>query len=135
MINVRVEGEYDAEKNILKISFINKALTFEDAEYIAAEVERFAKLGGDNKVWAINDITKNGLAKPKHISHYEKKVAPIIDKYLADYCIICEKGFERIAAQLFMILTKENHSVFKTLDEAVDWVIKEQEVRGRFIPL
>jgi len=135
MINVKVEGEYDAEKNITIVHFIDKALSNEDADYMVAEVEHWAKKGGINKVWAINDISKNRLANPKLISYYEKKVTPIINKYVADYCIICEKGFERIAAQFFMVLTKEKHPIFKTMEEAMDWVLKEQEARGRFIPL
>jgi len=135
MINVRVEGEYDAEKNIVKVRFINKSLSFEDADYIADEVERLVKLGGGNKVWGINDISKSRLANPKIIAYYTKKVTPILDKYIIDYCIICEKPFERIAAQLFNSLAKEKHPIFKTMDEAMDWVLKEQETKGRFIPL
>jgi len=135
MINVSTEGEYDAEKNILTVRFINKWRTIEDAEFIASEVERWVKLGGENKVWAINDITHSGMAPPKLISHYEKKASPLIEKYVADFCVICDKPFERIAAQFFMVLTKDKHPIVKTMDEAIDCVLKEQEKRGRFIPL
>jgi len=135
MINVRTEGEYDADKNILKVRFINKWTTYEDAEFIASEIERWVKLGGKNKVWGILDITHSGIASPKLIAHYEKKVTPIVDKYVIDYGTICEKAFERIAVQLFMVITKEKHPIFKSMDEAMDWVLKEQEKRGRFIPV
>jgi len=135
MINVTVEGEYDAEKNIITVSFINKPLTVEDVDYTVSQVEYWAKQGGENKIWCINDISKMGMASPKLVSYYQKLVKPIIDKYLIDFCVISEKTMERIAAQLFNVLIREKHPIFRTMDEAMDWVLKEQETRGRFIPL
>jgi len=135
MINVKVEGEYDAEKNIVLIYFINKPLSSEDVDYAVSQVEYWAKMGGANKVWLINDITKMGVASPKYVSQYQKQVQPIIDKYLVDFCVISEKTIERIAAQLFNVLIREKHQIFTTIDEAMNWVLKEQETRGRFIPL
>jgi len=49
--------------------------------------------------------------------------------------VICSKPLEKIAAQLFSVLMREKHPVFKTKEEAIDWITKEQESRGRFIPL
>ena len=135
MLNVQVEGEYDAEKNIMTIYFINKPLTVEDVDYTVSQVEYWAKQGGENKVWCINDISKMGMASPKIVSYYQNQVKPILEKYLIDYCVICEKTMERIAAQLFNILMREKHPIFRTMDEAMDWTIKEQETKGRFVTL
>ena len=109
MINVQVEGEYDAERNIVIVSFINKSLSIEDIDYTVSQVEYWAKQGGENQVWAINDISKMDTASPKLVSYYQKQVKPILDKYLIDYCVICEKTMERIAAQLFNVLIREKH--------------------------
>jgi hypothetical protein len=135
MINVQVEGEYDPERNIVIVKFINRSLSVEDIDYTVAQVEHWAKQGGENKVWAINDISQMGMASPKLFSYYQKHVKPISDKFITDYCVICEKAMERIAAQLFNVLMREKHLIFRTMDEAMEWTLKEQETRGRLIPV
>ena len=135
MLNVKFEGEYDAERNIVFLKYINKPVTFEDVDFWASESERLWRMGEQNKVWGITDISQMGMASPKLVSYYHKKLSEIVDKYLIDFCVICDKALERIAAQLFNILMREKHPIFRTMDEAVDWTIKEQEARGRFIPL
>jgi len=135
MINVKHEGEYDAEWNIVFLKFINKPQSFEDIDYIIEKNEEFYKKGGENKVWNITDISEMGMASVKFVSYYEKKGRPLVDKYLIDYCAICSKPLEKIAAQLYNILMKEKHPIFKTREEAVSWVLKEQETRGRFVSI
>ena len=135
MINVQFEGEYDAEKNIIIVKFINKSLNTEDIDYTVSQTEYWAKQGGENKVWAINDLSKMGMASTKLVQYYKEQIKPIIDKYIIDYCTVCEKTMERIAVQLFNVLMRDKHPIFKTIDEAMEWTLKEQEARGRFIPL
>ena len=135
MLNVQVESSYDAEKNIGIIKFINKPLSFEDMDYFADQITGLAKKGGQNKTWNITDISQMGMASPKLVSYYQGLIKPIRDKYVVDYCVICEKTMERVAAQLFNILMREKSPIVRSLDEAMDWTIKEQEKRGRFIPL
>ncbi|MBW1644571.1 MAG: hypothetical protein JRJ76_17235, partial [Deltaproteobacteria bacterium] len=62
MLNVQVEGEYDAEKNIMTIYFINKPLTVEDVDYTVSPAEHSAQQPGAPKVRSINDIPKMGMA-------------------------------------------------------------------------
>jgi len=135
MLNVRAESNYDAEKNIGFIKFINKPLVVEDIDFLAAQITQLSKQGGENKIWNITDVSQMGMASPRLVIYYQKLVKPIIDKYIIAYCVICDKTMERIAAQLFNILMKEKNPIVKTMDEAMDWIIKEQEIRGRFIPL
>ena len=135
MLNVKVESHYDAEKNIGFMKFLNKPLSFEDAEYMAEQINELSKSGGENKTWNITDISQMGMASPKFISHYQKLVKPDMDKYLIAYCVVCERVMERMAAQLFNIIMKEKNPIVGTMDEAIDWILKEQEKRGRFIPV
>ena len=135
MLNVRAESHYDAEKNIGFIKFINKPISFEDVEYLADQVNQLSKQGGENKTWNITDVSQMGMASPKFVAHYQKLVKPVLEKYTIAYCVICDKTMERIAAQLFNILMREKSPIVRTMDEAMVWTIKEQEKRGRFIPL
>ena len=135
MANVKFEGEYDAERNIVYIKFINKPASLEDADFLVEESKRLWEKGGENKVWSITDLSKMGMAPHKIISYYKDKADEVADKYVVDFCIVCEKTMERMAAQLYNILTREQHPIFKTKDEAIDWVLKEQETKGRFVPL
>ncbi|MBW2179783.1 MAG: hypothetical protein ACTSPS_14670 [Promethearchaeota archaeon] len=135
MLNVQTESSYDAEKNISFIKFIDKPLTFEDIDYMADQQKQVILKGGKNKVWVISDISLMGMASPRLVTYYQKLLKPLRDKYVIDFCVICGKTMERIAAQLFNILMREKSPIFSTMDEALDWTIKEQETRGRFIPV
>ncbi len=135
MIVVKHEGEYDAERNIVFCKFINKPKSFEDVDYLVNENEKMYKKGGENKVWDITDVTEMGMAPVKLITAYQDRDKPIAAKYVIDFCIICSKPFEKIATQLFNMFRGEKHPIFKTREEGVHWVLKEQETRGRFIPL
>ncbi|MBW1983289.1 MAG: hypothetical protein JRI53_01100 [Deltaproteobacteria bacterium] len=135
MLNVKHEGEYDAELNIVFTKFINKALSFEDVDYIISEDERWYSSGKENRVWVITDVSEMGMASVKFVKDYQQKVKPLNEKYVIDYSVICSKPLEKIAVQLFNVLMREKHPVFKTREEAIDWVLKEQRKRGRFMPL
>ncbi|MCJ7771658.1 MAG: hypothetical protein MUP22_00835 [Desulfobacterales bacterium] len=135
MIHMKHEGEYNAELNIVFFKFINKPKSFEDIDYIISENERWFKKGGESKVWNITDVSEMGMASVKLITAYQEKDKYISAKYLIDYCGICSKPLEKIAAQLFNILRGEKHPIFKTREEAIEWVLKEQETKGRFVPL
>lgn len=135
MLNVKHEGEYDAELNIVVTKYINKPLSIEDVDYIVSENEQWYRKGGENKVWNIADVSEMGMAPVKFVTDFQKKLKPLLNKYVVDYCVICSKPLEKIAAHLFGILMGEKHPIFKTRKEAIDWTIKEQETRGRFMPL
>jgi hypothetical protein len=135
MLNVKYEGEYNAELNIVFTKFIHKPMSFEDVDYIAGEDGRWYSRGGENKVWVITDVSEMGMAQVKYVKAYQEKVKPLNEKYVIDYCVICSKPLEKVAVQLFNVLMREKHPVFKTREDAVNWVLKEQETRGRFIPL
>lgn len=135
MVNVIYKGEYDAERNILFNKIINKPQTFEDIDYLVNQDAQWYRKGGENKVWNITDISEMGMASVKLVTYYEKQGKPLIDKYLIDYCVICSKPLEKIAAQLFSILSREKHPILKTREQGIDWVLNEQRARGRFVPL
>jgi len=135
MLNVEYEGEYDPERNITFCRFINRPLSTEDTGYLVEENRKLYSKGGENKVWNITDVSEMGMASVKLVKDYHKKQKPLIEKHIIDYCVICSKPLEKIAAQLFNILMGEKHPIFKTKEEAFNWVLKEQETKGRFLPL
>jgi hypothetical protein len=135
MLNVKHEGEYDAERNIVFLKYINAPLTFEDADYLCKENERWYKKGGENKVWVIPDVSEMGMPSVKLVKYFHEKEKPLNDKHIIDYCVICTKPLLKISALLFNTLMRRKSMIFKTRQEAVDWVLKEQETRGRFAPL
>lgn len=135
MINVEFEGEYDAQRNILFTKFINKPQTIEDVDYIISKNQHWYQQGGKNKVWIISDVSEMGMASAKLVSEYQKKEKPLNEKYVIDYCVICTKPLEKIAVYLFNILMGKKNPIFKTKEEAIEWVLKEQETKGRFVPL
>jgi hypothetical protein len=135
MLNVKYEGEYDAELNIVFTKIINKPNSIEDIDYMISGDERWLKSGGKNKVWVITDISEMGVAPVKFVKEYQNKVKPLNEKYVIDFCVICSSSFEKITVQLFNVLMREKHPIFKTREEAVNWVLKEQEEKGRFLPL
>ena len=135
MINMKHEGEYDAEQNIVFAKLINKPLSIEDVDYMVSENERWYKKGGKNKVWVIADVSEMGMAPANIVKDFQKKEKLLVDKYVIDICMICSKTLEKIAVQLFNILMRQKHSIFKTKEEALEWVLREQETRGKFKPL
>ncbi|MBW1847672.1 MAG: hypothetical protein JRJ27_11115 [Deltaproteobacteria bacterium] len=135
LLNVKHEGKYDAELNIVFVKFINKPLSIEDVDYVISENERWFKKGGKNKVWGIADVSEMGVPPPKMIKDFQKKEQLLADKYVIDSCVFCPNPFERIATQLFNVIKRKKHPIFKTMEEAIEWVRKEQETRGRFEPL
>ena len=135
MANVEYYGEYDPELNLVFTKFINKPKTSEDVDvFINGNKEWFAK-GGNNRVWNITDISNMGIASVSVVTEYQKKAEPLIDKYLVDYCVVCTNPLEKLTVNLFNILMGKRRPIFKTKEEAIKWVLKEQETRGRFIPL
>lgn len=135
MLNVKYEGEYDAELNIVFTKLINKPNSFEDIDCFISGDEQWLKSGGKNKVWVITDISKMGVASVKFVKEYQKRVKPLNEKYVIDFCVTCSSSFEKVTVQLFNVLMREKHPIFKTREEAVNWVLKEQEEKGRFLPL
>jgi len=135
MLNVKHEGEYDAERNIVFVKFINAPLHHEDADYLCQENERWYKNGGENKVWVIPDVSEMGMPSVKLVKYFHEKEKPLNDKYIIDYCVICTKTLLKISALLFNTLMRRKSMIFTTRKEAVDWVLKEQETKGRFVPL
>lgn len=135
MLNIKYEIEYDAELNIVFNKCINKPLTTEDMDHIIEENERWYKKGGQNKVWNIADLSEMGMVSMKLVKYYQQKEKPLNEKYLIDYCVVCSKTMEKIATQLFNILMGRKNPIFRTREEAIDWILNEQETRGKFIPL
>lgn len=135
MLNIKYEGEYDAELNIVFTKIINKPISFEDIDYMVSGDEKWLSSGGGNKVWAITDVSEMGMASVKYVKDYHEKVKPLNEKYVIDFCVVCSKPLEKAAVHLFNVLMREKHPIFKTREEAVNWVLKEQETRGRFVPL
>ena len=135
MSNVKHEGKYDAEKNLVITKFINRPVTFEDVDILTSGNERWYKSGGLNKVWLIADISDMGMASVKIVQDYHNKEKPLLEKYVINFCTVCSKPLERMAAQLFNVLMREKHPTFKTMEEATNWIQQEQEKKGRFVPL
>ena len=135
MPNVEYQGKYDPELNIVFTKFVNKPKNSEDVDvFINGNKEYFAK-GGKNKVWSITDVSDMGMAPVSNIKDYQKRVKPLIDKHVIDYCVVCSKPLEKVMVNLFNILMGNKRPIFSTHEEAIDWVKKEQETRGKFIPL
>jgi len=135
MANVEYYGEYDPELNIVFTKFINKPKNSEDVDvFVDGNKEWFAK-GGKNKVWNITDISKMGMASVSVITEYQKKAEPLLDMYLIDYCVVCSSALEKITVNLFNILMGQKRPIFKTREEATEWVLKEQKTQGRFVPI
>ena len=135
MLNVKHEGDYDPELNIVFVKYLNKPQTSEDVDFIVSENARWYRRGKENKIWNITDITEMGMAPAKLVNEFHGKLKPLLEKHVIDYCVISSNPLEKMAALLFGLLTGEKHPIFKTKQEALDWVLKEQETRGRFIPL
>jgi hypothetical protein len=135
MLNMRHEGKYNAELNMVEAKLINKPQSFEDVDYVVSENEKLYKEGGENKVWLIADISEMGMASPKFVKYFQEKEKILVDKYVIDTAMVCSNPLEKMAAQLFNILSRQKSAIFKIKEEAIEWVLKEQETRGRFEPL
>jgi len=135
MLNMKHEAEYDAERNIVYVKLINKPLSMEDVEFIVSENERWYKKGGENKVWLIADVSEMGMASTKFVKEFQKREKPLVDKYVIDICMVCSNVLEKIAVQIFNALMNQKKSIFKTKEEALEWIFKEQETRGKFEPV
>ena len=135
MANVKHEGRYDAERNIVFTKFINTPKTFEDVDVLINGNAQWYRSGGSNKVWLIADISKMGMAAVKIVQDYHKKEKDLLGKYVIDFCTVCSKPLERVAAQLFNVFMREKHPTCKTMDEAIEWILKQQEIKGVTVPL
>lgn len=132
---MQYKSEYDPETNILITRFIGTPKSFEDAEFMARKnLECYKELGG-KKVWQIIDISEMGIAPPKYIGHFSKLEAPILGKYVIDYCTVCSNTMDRIAVRLYNVLVgRPKQMIFANLEKAREWIFEQQKF-GREVEL
>lgn len=128
-------AEYDAETNILYNKFVGTPASFEDAEFIAEKSLEWYKKGDGYKVWQITDVTGMEMAHPKYVNHFTELDAPNSDKYVIDYCVVCASLLERIASKLYGVLSGDRKMIFRSVEKAKEWVLKQQKIKGVRIPL
>lgn len=132
MAKFEVETEFNKEKNLSVIKFINTPQTREDVEYGIEKFIPMWKGDGIHKNWNISDVRGMGMAPPKLVIYYNKLAKPYIKKYLEDYVVIAGSTLEKVATRLFNVFMGERHSVVNSMEEAMEIIEKWQKEKGVF---
>ncbi len=129
---VEFEGNYDNEKNISFVKFINTPKSKEDIEYFVDNTLPLWRGDGIHKCWNITDLTGLGKASPGLVIYYNKLVKPHIKKHLENYVVIAGSTLEKVATSLFNTFMRERHPIVSSIDEAMVIIKKWQEEKGIF---
>lgn len=73
-----------------------------------------------------------GIPSPAMVKIFKVKEEVLTEKYVIGSFVVCPNSFERVTALLFNALTNKKRPLFKTMEEAIDWVKNEQTTKDKF---
>ncbi|MEZ4813053.1 MAG: hypothetical protein R2883_06180 [Caldisericia bacterium] len=127
------KAEYDPIKNIQFFEFIGTPKSSEDVDFlIKKNREAFEKL--TSRVWLVTNLASMSSASPALIAEFGQKSVPLVQKYGIEEFVHTHKSIQRLMIQIYNNISGSKVKVFKSREEAIEYVLERQKTVGVKVP-
>ncbi|MEZ4813051.1 MAG: hypothetical protein R2883_06170 [Caldisericia bacterium] len=125
---------YDEANNIMFVKYTGTISTIDDLNQMRTLTDQIY-LNITKKIWIIADISEYKMKNASLVKEFSKTGKQNTEKYVMGEVMVCNNPIQKAFSLLFNAVRGVKSPIYKTVDEAVEYVLKRQETEGKSEPL
>ncbi len=127
------KAEYDPIKNIQFFEFIGTPRDSNDIDFLVKKnIEALEKL--TSRVWLVTNLGSMSAASPPLLAEFGQKSVPMVEKYGIEEFVHTHKSIQRLMIQIYNNISGSKVKVFKSKEEAIEYILERQKTVGVMLP-